>query len=220
MDGGEKKEPALIADCCWWKAVCPSVDLLMKGKQRHAFPSLALISPLSRGPLWTHIGGGWMEGNAPQTERRRRGTKGKQKGRVGGYLFLLCCCQCVSVKIIWTSVNEAQICGCFDFRVYMHTFIYIYISTVNMFMKQPGTVVWLIICWNTVLVAWLPSSSIANYIACSCLTSASMIHYSTSPSPTPSAPVTPPSFFFFIFLKSSLQLFWKVWPFSFFYTLS
>lgn len=127
MDGGEKKEPALIADCCWWKAACPSVDLLMKGKQRHAFPSLALISPLSRGPLWTHIGGGWMEGNAPQTERRRRGTKGKQKGRVGGYLFLLCCCQCVSVKIIWTSVNEAQICGCFDFRVYMHTFIYIYI---------------------------------------------------------------------------------------------
>lgn len=49
MEGEE--EPALdlrllmMKSCVW----CASVDPLMKGKQRHAFPSLALISPLSGG---------------------------------------------------------------------------------------------------------------------------------------------------------------------------
>lgn len=59
----------------------------MKGKQQHAFPSLALISPLSGGSVG-NAGGGWMEGDAPQTGRRRRGREGKQKGEagVGGYL--------------------------------------------------------------------------------------------------------------------------------------
>lgn len=84
-----------------------------------------------------------------------------------------------------------------------HTiFLHMCIYYIYLFI-YPCTLPWLIISWNTVLVAWLPGSSIVNYSACSSLTSASMIHYTTS---------SPTSFLFLYsstFSKVSLSLYWK-----------
>lgn len=82
------------------------------------------------------------------------------------------------------------------------------IYCIYLFMRHPHTVpLWLIISWNTVLVAWLPGSSIVNYSDCSSLTSARMIHYTTSPSPTPFLLLHPYTFF-----KSSLEFLFNEIP--------
>lgn len=53
IDGGEKRRAGADSRLLMMKSCvrCASVDPLMKGKQQRAFPSLALISPLSGGGL-------------------------------------------------------------------------------------------------------------------------------------------------------------------------
>lgn len=76
--------------------------------------------------------------------------------------------------------------------------------------KHPTAVVWLIISWNTVLVAWLLSSSVANYIAWPlpawCITTLLRL------APLCPLPPRPPSSLF-ISLKSSPQTLRRLRPF-------
>lgn len=66
---------------------------LMKGKRQHAFPSLALISPLSGGSAVSALRRRPGRGRCT-TGRKRGGVERKEKTKgVGGYLFLLCCWQ-------------------------------------------------------------------------------------------------------------------------------
>lgn len=123
MDGGKRRAGAdsrlLMMKSSVW---CASVDPLMKGKQQHAFPSLALISPLSGGSvvsaLRRRLDGGRRSTDWAKKVWKRRKTKGEGGG---GRLFKLCCWEWVYVKIIWTSSHMHQFahtCGCFDFRAY------------------------------------------------------------------------------------------------------
>lgn len=93
MDGRGEKVLALIPDRCWWKAACTSLDLLMKWKQQHAFPSLALISSLSRGQavntLRRRLDGGKC---AADWKKKGEEQKEKQKGRVFVLALLLGMC--------------------------------------------------------------------------------------------------------------------------------
>lgn len=90
MDGEKRRasaesRPLMMKSC----VRCTSVDPLMKGKQQHAFKSLALISPLSGGVCCerTEEAAGWRESHHRQS-RKQRGRKGKQNRKVGvgGYL--------------------------------------------------------------------------------------------------------------------------------------
>lgn len=63
----------------------------------------------------------------------------------------------------------ASTCGRFDFSTHMKDHVklctYTYPHRVFERRRHSTAVVWLIISWNTVLVAWLLSSPVANYIA-------------------------------------------------------
>lgn len=86
IDGGKRRAGAdsrlLMMKSC---VRCASVDPLMKGKQQRAFPSLALISPLSGGVCCEHTeeAAGWRE-----TLHRWKEEGVERKGRVGVGGFL------------------------------------------------------------------------------------------------------------------------------------
>lgn len=82
--------PLMMKSCVQWA----SMDLLMKAKREHAFPSLALISPLS--------GGSAVNATRRRPDGRRRTTDGKKTGKqkeCGGSKVFKLCCQCLHVKI-------------------------------------------------------------------------------------------------------------------------
>lgn len=75
---------------------CTNVDLLMKGKQQHAFPSLALISPLSGGPvakaLRRRLDGGRCTTDGRKKAWNERKTKGKGGGGICFYFVVVNAC--------------------------------------------------------------------------------------------------------------------------------
>lgn len=82
MEG--KEEPGadskpLMMKSCVRRA---SADPLMKGKQQHAFPSLALISPLSGGSVVNALRRR-LEWKETQHRRKDEGVEGKENKRGG-----------------------------------------------------------------------------------------------------------------------------------------
>ena len=117
IDGGEKRADAdsrlLTMKSC---VRCASVDPLMKGKRQHAFPSLALISPLSGGSVVNTLRRR-LDGGRRTADGKKAGNRKKTKE--GGGLLEPCCCECVYVKTISTYSHVHQCaCCCFDFRAY------------------------------------------------------------------------------------------------------
>lgn len=139
---------------------------------------------------------------------------------MGGYLH--CCCKHATAKANPSlppthpppSVSVANTCGCFDFRAYMKELlkwcIYKYPHLVFQRRRHPTAVGWLIISWNTVLVAWLLSSCVANYIAWPlpawCITLLLRLAPLWPPPPRPPSSL-------FVSLKSSPQTRRRVRPF-------